>query len=154
MRTLQQSIKAFLSKLVFLDNGCWKYREDLEDDEYGRIMFQGKRVKAHRFAWEVYKGPIPEGKQVLHKCDYPPCVNPEHLFLGDHAANMRDMAQKGRGVKVAFENNPNCKYSWETVKLLCHLATVEQLNSFEIEFLTAVPSSTVRCILNGRAWAT
>lgn len=44
----------------------------------------------------IHVGPIPEGKQVLHRCDMPPCVNPDHFFLGDHSANMQDMYAKGR----------------------------------------------------------
>ncbi len=48
-------------------------------------------------AWEIVKGPIPPGMHVLHRCDCPPCVRPDHLFLGTHADNMRDMIAKGRG---------------------------------------------------------
>ena len=55
---------------------------------------------AHRTAWETAHGPIPDGIEVLHSCDNPPCHNPEHLFLGTQADNMADMDAKGRrGVK-------------------------------------------------------
>lgn len=65
-------------------------------DGYGRIRVDGKSWLAHRFSWVLANGPIPEGMYVCHRCDNPPCINPEHLFLGTQTDNMRDMAAKGR----------------------------------------------------------
>lgn len=53
-------------------------------------------VLAHRIAWEMTHGTIPMGLYVLHRCDTPACVNPEHLFLGDQTVNMQDAKRKGR----------------------------------------------------------
>lgn len=77
---------------------CWIWRGWKDVHGYGKIyvLEQKKDVGAHRVAWELAKGPIPDGLFVLHKCDNPPCMNPEHLFLGTHGDNMRDCAKKGR----------------------------------------------------------
>jgi hypothetical protein len=61
---------------------------------YGRLKREGVMLAAHRVAWEMAHGPIPDGLHVLHHCDVRLCVNPEHLFLGTHADNMRDMSDK------------------------------------------------------------
>lgn len=80
--------------------GCWLWTGSISPKGYGQINSGGHRGKprrTHRAAWELYRGPIPDGLQVLHKCDTPTCVNPDHLFLGTGADNMKDKANKGRG---------------------------------------------------------
>lgn len=85
---------------------CWPWTGRWRVRDYG-MLGRGSRndgaVLAHRAAWEVTHGPVPEGLCVLHSCDNPPCCNPAHLFLGTQADNMRDMAAKRRGntVKLA-----------------------------------------------------
>jgi len=61
-----------------------------------KIRVDGKALTATRVAWELYRGPIPSGLHVLHRCDNPVCVNPAHLFLGTNADNTRDKVAKGR----------------------------------------------------------
>lgn len=78
------------------ENGCWNWNGYKIKTGYGRVHFRGKRTLAHRAAWELTHGKIPAGKHVLHKCDNPSCINPEHLFLGSHVDNMNDRLLKER----------------------------------------------------------
>jgi hypothetical protein len=78
--------------------GCWEWqggRFDLRGG-YGCISISRKNHLAHRVSYEWNIGAIPRGLWVLHKCDNPPCVRPDHLFLGNQAANMADAKAKGR----------------------------------------------------------
>ena len=63
---------------------------------YGCLGIGGRTTRAHRFSWELHNGPIPDGLCVLHRCDVPRCVNPDHLFLGTKLDNMKDRTAKGR----------------------------------------------------------
>lgn len=77
--------------------GCWEWTGTKDKHGYGRVRVDQRKARAHRVAWEAFKGEIPAGLHVLHRCDNPGCVNPEHLFLGTHGDNMRDREAKGRG---------------------------------------------------------
>jgi hypothetical protein len=78
----------------------WLWMGALDSVGYGRIYADGAEVKAHRASWRIHFGPIPEGMFVCHTCDIRHCVHPAHLFLGTHADNMRDQAEKGRAART------------------------------------------------------
>src|SRR5580765_7764248 len=76
---------------------CWEWTGSKSSNGYGLFMQPPSRIRAHRFAYSMLRGEIPRGKWVLHRCDNRACVNPDHLFIGDNTANVRDMHRKGRG---------------------------------------------------------
>lgn len=78
-------------------DSCWEWQAGKTPRGYGRTSVKGHRsLQAHRVAWEVTYGKVPNGLEVCHKCDNPPCCNPNHLFVGTHAENMRDAVNKRR----------------------------------------------------------
>ncbi len=99
VRPLEDRFWAFVVK----GPGCWTWT-GATSAGYGRIR-EGRAgtryIGAHRVSWELANGPIPDGLFVCHKCDNPPCVRPDHLFLGTAADNVADMIAKGRGRKPA-----------------------------------------------------
>ncbi len=86
----------FESKTERSPSGCWIWAQSLGTAGYGQVSYQGKLIGAHRAAWMIYRGSIPSGLFVCHKCDVKTCVNPDHLFLGSPLSNMQDMIAKKR----------------------------------------------------------
>ena len=85
------------------DNGCWNWQRRLVGKGYGTIGLGGKGAKqklVHRLSYEIHKGPIPEGMVVMHKCDNPRCVNPDHLEAGTQSQNIKDAFARGRKINL------------------------------------------------------
>lgn len=79
---------------------CWPRTGAHDSKGYGLLKVQGAQQRAHRLVWEYTYGPIPDGLWVLHRCDNPPCCNPDHLFLGTNQDNQRDSVNKGRNANM------------------------------------------------------
>lgn len=82
---------------------CWIWTAGTIDG-YGQFSFPAGQ-RAHRYSWELHNGPVPERLCVLHRCDNPPCVNPDHLFLGTREENLEDMTAKGRRARGSVNGN-------------------------------------------------
>lgn len=84
--------------------GCWEWTGRAKSNKgYGQIGLGGRGAKqelVHRFSYQLHKGPIPEGLVVMHACDNPRCVNPDHLSLGTPSDNIKDAVRKGRWKSV------------------------------------------------------
>jgi hypothetical protein len=95
-------------RYVYKTPNCWFWIGPHSPRGYGLINREGPYIQAHRTAWMLLKGEIPTGLDVLHKCDIPQCVNPDHLFLGTDADNALDRASKGNGGITANGLKTHC----------------------------------------------
>tara|TARA_Y100000780_G_scaffold103280_1_gene93782 strand:+ start:730 stop:1185 length:456 start_codon:yes stop_codon:yes gene_type:complete len=87
----------FKSRMKVSSNGCWEWSNYKNSKGYGTVKKKGKLYGAHRLSWAHFnKREIPEGLHVLHKCDNPSCINPEHLFIGTNQDNVDDRVSKNR----------------------------------------------------------
>lgn len=95
------------------DTGCWEFTGARLAAGYGIANDGEKTVTAHRLAYRIWKGGIPDGGFVCHRCDNPPCINPEHLFLGDINVNVRDSVEKNRHARG--ETHGQHRLAWQHV---------------------------------------
>jgi len=95
-------------------NECWEWLGYKDKDGYGKIGTRKTNIGAHRISWELHYGEIPTGQMVLHKCNNSSCVNPHHLYLGDHLQNMQDRLNAGHYLRN--EDHPNTKFPDEIVR--------------------------------------
>lgn len=98
------------------ETGCVEWTRYRNQDGYGQVNIGHRMMGAHRVSWEIKHGPIPEDLQVLHKCDNPSCINPEHLFLGTQTENIADMNAKGRQVPSRGARNGRAKLTDDQVR--------------------------------------
>ena len=92
---------------VYKSDGCWLWTGHVNGSGYGLIRWRGRQSLAHRISFELHRGPVPLGLFVLHRCDEPPCVNPDHLYVGTKADNARDMMERGRDFRPHMAGETN-----------------------------------------------
>lgn len=128
---------------------CWEWQAGLIVG-YGAFWLRGKTCKAHRVAWELTNGGIPDGLCVLHECDNPKCVNPNHLFLGTVLINNIDKAQKDRS--LFGERNPRAKLSPQDVDDIRRQYARGGLSQAAIAMQYGIDNTQVSRIVRRKQW--
>jgi hypothetical protein len=134
------------------EDTCWIWLGQPSAGGYGAFLVggrNGKIWKAHRYSYFMAYGPIPNGIDVLHKCDVRDCVNPSHLFLGTHADNMTDMKRKGRQSRLKGSNNGQCHLTEDDVRAI--RASEESQTALAARY--GVIQAHISRIKRGLAWS-
>ena len=147
MKTLKDK---FWSKVIKTSN-CWEWT-GFKCNGYGQIIINGKRYYAHRIAFELEYGKIPDGLCVLHHCDNPPCVRPDHLFLGTRGDNNRDSMLKGRKFHPIGESHGKSKLTNKNVLLIRELYNQGDFTQAELGKRFNVCHQTIGFIVNYKNW--
>ena len=119
---------------------------------YGFLNYRGKRRAAHRVSWIAWKGEIPEGKFVLHSCDVPACINPDHLFIGDARDNAHDMIKKGRNYIPKGEDQWQAKLKEYEVIEIRRLYHQEKITVKEICNIFNITKGSINPLLRRKTW--
>ena len=134
---------------------CWPWLAGRGGGEYdyGHIRHNGETINAHRVAWELTYGLIPEGVCVCHHCDDRMCCNPAHLFLGTRADNNTDKAQKGRSFHPSGEKHGRSALTDVMVLEIRRLYAGGSVLQRELSATYGVSQQQISFIVNRRAWA-
>lgn len=151
-RTPAEFAEYFWSLVDKSEGGCWEWRGIRHKKGYGEICVSGRhhKKKAHRVSWELASGPVPPGIHVLHRCDNPPCVRPDHLFLGTNHANVLDAAEKGR--RCHGEATWTAKLDAGRVREIRRGYLSGALNTVEIARLYGISTRQASAIVRRESW--
>jgi hypothetical protein len=139
-------------------DACWLWAGPRQKAGYGEINRGNKVLLAHRVSYEKFVGPIPDGMNLLHTCDNPPCIRPDHLVPGTQGDNMRDAKRKGRlrSGRTPGESHPSAKLTNDAVRAIRseQRRCDESENAFYVRLANRFGASrtTVRAVRLGRVW--
>ena len=149
----QERVNRFWSlvKKTGEDDGCWEWQASRSGFGHGQFFIQGRGViGAHRFAYELSNGPIPDGLHCRHRCDNPPCCNPRHLFIGTALDNILDCVNKGRNARG--ESSGNSKLTEAEVAAIRKAYATGRWTQAQIAEHVGVSPSTVSQIVRREGW--
>ena len=147
IKTLEQR---FWDKVNKTDT-CWLWTGYKGDRGYGNFTINKKCKLSHRVSYELHYGPIPDKMIVCHKCDHPPCVRPDHLFLGTPKDNSVDMVNKGRHTDNTGEKHPNHKLTEDNILFI--KAYPKYIGSgSELANMFNMADSTISGIRSNKRW--
>jgi len=145
-------------KYITTKSGCWLWSGAKNKGGYGTLTVGSRTdasrttMLAHRYSYSIHKGSFDKKLCVLHRCDNPPCVNPNHLFLGTRLDNHTDMVGKGRRVDLRGEQRPNHKL---TQRQVTHIKSLLESGTHQtvIAKKFGVNQTLVSAIKTNKVWS-
>lgn len=145
-------IARLLAKRLITPSGCWEWTGTRSNSGRGQISAFGKLQLTSRISWNMFRGPIPDGIFVCHKCDNPPCFNPDCLFLGTPQENTSDMVAKGRLNPAIGERSGKAKLRNEQVLEIKRMLAAGMMRK-TIAGMFGITDTVVSGIALGRYWS-
>ena len=151
MASIQERFAKKVERIPFTD--CHIWAGAITAFGYGKLSKDCGWTQAHKFAFEQANGPIPTGMSVLHTCDVPSCVNPQHLYLGTYKDNARDRESRNRGNHAFGERHGRSKLTKEQVLQIRDLHDNRQMSCWSLGKQFGVNSKSIRDIVNRKNWS-
>lgn len=156
INSIRNTPESFWERVFIIDNldSCWEWRGGRSIGGYGIFVIGTRKVFAHRLSYELFYGNYSDKLKVLHKCDNPPCVRPDHLFLGTQGDNVKDMIEKGRQRYVARkgEDHGNAKLTWDKVSEIRRKYVSEESSTIKLSKEYNVSNSLIKQIIRNEIW--
>ncbi len=138
------------------DGECWEWQRHRNNHGYGKLTINGHGYYAHRLAYELSKGPIPKSLDVMHECDNPACINPDHLVVGTRSKNMADCHARGRSrmpnPRMRGESNGASKLRASDVPIIRQMLR-EGRTQATIARQFGVSQTAISAIKRGKVWS-
>ncbi len=152
------ALERFIQKVDQQANGCWLWTAGRFANGYGLFRETGskggKLMRAHRWSYEHFVGPIPEGMLLLHSCDVRHCVRPDHLRVGTQAENMADMVSKGRqGRRGMAQRDFAPKLSMDLANAIRARYAAGDVRQVDLAAEFGISQTMVGLIVRGKRWA-
>lgn len=153
--TDDQKLSRLVSRLnrrhIKTESGCWEWDGAAVDENgYCQIKIDNVCYYVHRVSYETFIGPIPNEMKVLHRCDNPPCINPEHLFLGTYQDNMNDMVKKDR--QARGERHWKAKLTQKEALKLIEMYATGEYSQKQLGEIFGITQSAISSITRGDLW--
>jgi hypothetical protein len=154
-RKLHLNLQDIFARCEPDEDGCIIWQKALKSDGYGSLCIDQKRYTAHRWVAQLIYGPPEKGQVVMHSCDKPACVNPDHLRYGTQQENIADMRSKGRGFVPINKGDTHtqAKLSESKVREIRYLLDSGLFLQREIASRFGVNQSVISAIHNKRTWS-
>jgi hypothetical protein len=141
----------FSKRYKVAENGCWLWSGTVGFDGYGVFVDdRARNIRAHRYSYQLAKGPIPEDHVIRHECDMPTCVNPDHLHSGTHGDNVLDCVARQR--MALGERLPQAKLTGEQVDKLRAMRASGLYTQRQLAKLFGISESGVSRIISKENW--
>jgi len=149
---------------LVLDTPCWLWTGHRPHGKYGRVFIKKCPLLTHRVSYELTFGSLPAKKHVLHRCDNPPCVRPDHLFLGTALDNAKDRMRKGRGRVYDFSSElkppkpphgdytTHAKVKTEDIPVIRRRYAEESITTEQLGRIYGVTHNAISNIIKRRTW--
>jgi hypothetical protein len=149
-----QTESDFWDRMRRTESGCWEWQGAHDPWGYGNLGVAGVFKKAHRYAYELAVGPIPDGMDVCHRCDNPPCCNPDHLWLGTERQRSHDARTKGRlkSQPPTGEASPHAKLTADQVREILELWASGDYRQRDLAGRFGVSEGAISKVVTGRKW--
>lgn len=153
IKNMPEQVESRFWQKVDKTDTCWLWMGSKNRKGYGQFNWRklGRPMLAHRIAWIMSYGDDPQSKLILHKCDNPACVNPDHLQVGTAAQNSADMVSKGRSSKG--EHHFHAKLTAADVAEVRRIYALRNISQRDLAAMYGVSRPTISAIVVGRNWA-